>query len=67
MEEVGFYHRELGFFLQSSELGPPPPHPQTSVSSPLRFGGGGTHSLAGDWEGGPSSNVGTEMWYTLGI
>jgi hypothetical protein len=33
-------------FLQSSELGPPPPHPQASVS-PL-FASGGAHLLAGE-------------------
>jgi hypothetical protein len=46
-------------FLQSSELGPPRPHPQASVSPPLVSGG--THSLAGEgWGEGPNSDEGTD-------
>jgi hypothetical protein len=38
--------------VQSSELGPPPPHPQASVALP--------HSLAGSGVGGPDSAEGTD-------
>jgi hypothetical protein len=45
--------------LQSSELGPQPPHSQGECAPPsLRFREG-THSLAGGGVGGPNSDEGT--------
>ncbi len=35
-------------WVQSSELGPPPPHPQASAAPPLLGPRGETHSLAGE-------------------
>jgi hypothetical protein len=54
-------------FLQSSELGPPPPLPQASVSHPHLVPG--KHSLAGEgvgWGRGHNSDEGTDCG-TLGI
>ncbi len=49
--------------VQSSELGPtnsPPPHPQACVA-PHLDGGGGADTLACEgWNGGPSSDEGTD-------
>ncbi len=46
-KEKDLYRRQSArLFLQSSELGPPPTHPQASVSPPSLVGGGGTNSLA---------------------
>ncbi len=45
-------------FFQSSELGPPPAHRQTSVPLPLGSRGGGAHLLAG--KAGPNSDEGTD-------
>ncbi len=47
--------------LQSSELGPPPPHPQVSVASPIRVQVGGTHSLGGEGAGGANSDEGEDI------
>jgi hypothetical protein len=52
-------------FLQSLELGLPPPHPQANVSPHLVPGG--THSLAGEMVGGPNSDEGTDTCDPLGI
>jgi hypothetical protein len=47
--------------VPSSELGPPSPPPQASVSPSLDpKGGGGQHSLAGEGVGGPNSEHWTE-------
>jgi hypothetical protein len=56
-------------FLQSSELGPPPQpsHPQASVSPPVWFRGGGTHSLGGEGVGGSHFGRGDRHCGTLGI
>jgi hypothetical protein len=46
-------------FLQSSELEPPPPHPQATVPLPPHDSCGGTHLLGGEGVGGPYSGEGT--------
>jgi hypothetical protein len=55
-------------FLQSSELGPPPPpHPQASLSPPM-VQGGGAHSLGGEGRGGfPIPTSGQTLWYCRNI
>ncbi len=63
MEEVGFYHRvdrELGFFSSRPNWGPDPLTRRRACLPPFGSGGGRTHSLAGDWVGGPNSNEGTD-------
>ncbi len=45
--------------LQSSDLAPPPPHPQASVAPPPLVPGGGTHQLGGEGAGGANSDEGT--------
>ncbi len=62
--------RVPGFlYIYSSELAPPPPHPQASVVLlPFRYGGGGgAHTLAGEGGGGAHCYEGTDTHGTLGI
>jgi hypothetical protein len=53
--------RVLGFFSSRSNWNSPTPSPAGEcVLPPLLQGGGGTHSLAGEWVGGLNSDKGTD-------
>jgi hypothetical protein len=54
--------------FQSSELGPPPPHPHGSVPTPPLWVQGGRHTrFRGGGVGGPNSDLGTDnlVLYTI--
>jgi hypothetical protein len=55
-----YIHESARLSLQSSELAPPAPSPAGEGSHPPGSRGGGTHSLAGEGEGGADLDEGTD-------
>jgi hypothetical protein len=51
--------------VQSSELGPPPPHPEASVAPPPLSPMGETHSPCGGGGGGTLRTAGQKVWCSV--
>jgi hypothetical protein len=58
------YTQSVRLSLQSSELGPPSPHPQASVAPPLVPGGGGNTRLRERGRGKTIRTNGQTLWYS---